>query len=691
MRLRPTAKTAPERSVATRVLRAGDGRLRVEGRLSPTSGPVVVRRRRGGAEVAHPYVRAGRDPEFAVTIDVAALPPEAATWDLWAGEDRIAAPPEEELPPQQRVRGGGYVFRYRPFPTTRGNLSLEVRASTPAPHAEVVRVTVGEASVTITADAPASAAGGRLVAVSSVDGTELSWPLAAEYRRFTAVVELADLVTEGEPDVWALHVETEGERLRLGAHDDDVPNKHDVLVFPRHEVERDGVVRWLRPAYSTANNLGIRSRPPEEDEEEAVGHEDDAEDERVAGASTFLDRLVAWRLRRLGRRLRRRRRRRRAGVAGSEPVVIVIAHAFGMGGTIRTALNLAGYLARTRSVEVVSVVRRRDVPFIPFPEGVDVTVLDDQREDAPRPPSVLVHPDEHFSRMATLRTDRLLARKLRSLRSGVVVTTRPALNVLAARLVPAGAAVVAQEHMHFAGYGEAVAAQKREAYPSLDGLAVLTEDDLREYRDVLPHGSVRLTRIRNALPPLSGGTSTLDAPLVVAAGRLVPQKGFDLLVPAFAPVARAEPDWRLRIYGDARPYRYHALRRLIFEHELYNEVLLMGSTDRLGEVMANASLFVLSSRFEGLPMVIIEAMSKGLPVVAFDCPTGPREMIDDGVNGTLVPPEDVGALGEAILELVQDPAKRRRYGAAARVKAREYDIEEIGRQWEELLGEVTGS
>ena len=678
MRFRPTANPAPQRSVATRVLRAGDGLLRVEGSLSAASGPLVLRRRRGEVELPLPTVRAGRDPEFAVTIDVTALPAEAATWDLWAGEERVAAPAEDELPQQQRVRGGGNVYRYRPFVTTRGNLSLEVRVSAAPPHAEVVRVMVREASLTITADAPASAAGGRLVAVSSLDGTEFSWPVAAEYRRFTAVVELADLVTTGEPDVWALHLDGPGERLRLGAHDDDVPNKHDVLVFPRSEVERGGVVRRLRPAYTAANNLVVRSRLSADEEE--------AGDQRASGPATRLDRVAAWRLRRLGRRLRRRGSRR--SPVAADRVVIVIAHAFGMGGTVRTALNLAGFLARTREVEIVSVVRRRDVPFIPFPDGVEISVLDDQRDDGPRAPSVLVHPDEHFSHMATLRTDRLLARKLRSLRSGVVITTRPALNVLAARLVPRGAAVVAQEHMHFAGYGDAVAQQKREAYPSLDALAVLTDDDLREYREALPPGSVKLARIRNALPPLSGGTSRLDAPLVLAAGRLVPQKGFDLLVPAFATVARQQPDWRLRIYHDARPYRYRQLRRLILEHGLYNEVLLMGSTDRLGEVMANASLFVLSSRFEGLPMVIIEAMSKGLPVVAFDCPTGPREMIDDGVNGTLVPPEDVGALGEAILELVADPARRRRYGEAAREKAREYDIEQIGPLWEELLGEV---
>ncbi|HEV2061569.1 MAG TPA: glycosyltransferase family 4 protein, partial [Solirubrobacteraceae bacterium] len=493
---------------------------------------------------------------------------------------------------------------------------------------------------------------------------------------------LAPLAGRGdELDVWGLFLEAGGERLRLGAHLDGIADKHDVIVFPRREVAG----RFLRPYFTDANNLSIRSRAAADDDDPDPEPEEDEEPAARPGSSPgVLDRLAAWRLERL-----MRRGRRRGGNAGGR-VHIVLGHAFGLGGTIRTTLNLAGFLARTHEVELISVVRQEDLPFIAFPEGVRVTVLDDQRDADPAPPSVLVHPDEAFSATATLRTDRLLARRLRSVRSGVVITTRPALNITAARLVRRGVPVVAQEHMHFGGYGDAVAQQKREAYPSLDALAVLTDDDLRSYREALDPAP-RLRRIRNALPPLRGGVSSLERPTVIAAGRLTPQKGFDLLIPAFAPVARAHPDWRLRIYGGGRPFRFHALRRIVFEHSLYNEVLLMGATDRLGEEMARASIFVLSSRFEGLPMVIIEAMSKGLPVVAFDCPTGPREMISDGVDGTLVPAGDVAALGDAIGELIADPARRRRYGAAAIEKAREYDLDVIGAQWEELLAEVRGA
>jgi glycosyltransferase involved in cell wall biosynthesis len=114
----------------------------------------------------------------------------------------------------------------------------------------------------------------------------------------------------------------------------------------------------------------------------------------------------------------------------------------------------------------------------------------------------------------------------------------------------------------------------------------------------------------------------------------------------------------------------------------------MGATDHLGRALADASVFALSSRFEGFGMVILEAMSKGVPVVSFDCPRGPAELVTDGVDGVVVPDGDVGALAAGLLRLIGDDEGRRRMGAAALEKAAQYDAEAVGRRWDELLGEL---
>ena len=523
-------------------------------------------------------------------------------------------------------------------------------------HAEITALVVGPEQLEVTVDA----AGDELVARHRKAGAEVRVPLQAG----RAELPFARLTDGGVWDLWV-----DGD-VRVGRHDDGVPNKRQTVALPRRG--------RAQPYYTVEDNLSVR-----------IGEPQPAPAAATPRPGFLRDRVVrplAIAAHRAGSRLVQLLVRP-GSPDGFDGVRILLMHAYGMGGTIRTCLTLAEHLAKHGPVEIISIVRTRDEPFFPFPDGVTVTVLDDRRGRHRRGlPSVLVHPDDHTYAKLSLRTDVRLLRRLRRMRSGVLVTTRPGFNVLAARHAPRELTVVGQEHMNIHSHLPGLTRDIEHSYAQLDALAVLTDADRADYARMLAGSPTRVEQIPNAVPELGGATADPDSRIVVAAGRLTPQKGFDLLIPAFADVVAERPDWQLRIHG-AGPQRGE-LRRLVAEHELYANVFLMGPTPQLGEALAEGSIFVLSSRFEGFGMVIVEAMSKGLAVVSFDCERGPSEIISDGSDGLLVPELDVAALGAAINGLVADRDRRAQLGRAALETARRYDREAIGARWDALLANL---
>lgn len=138
--------------------------------------------------------------------------------------------------------------------------------------------------------------------------------------------------------------------------------------------------------------------------------------------------------------------------------------------------------------------------------------------------------------------------------------------------------------------------------------------------------------------------------IIVAAGRLFHQKNFPLLLSAFSRFSPRHPEYRLRIYGEG--YMLEELKVLCLEHGIQEKVEFPGKSNVLLEKMNSAAMFVLSSDYEGMPNVLLEAMCMGMPVISTDCPSGgPRELIEDGVNGLLVPVGDEKALSAAMEKL----------------------------------------
>ncbi|HEV2770862.1 MAG TPA: glycosyltransferase family 4 protein [Solirubrobacteraceae bacterium] len=694
--------------------------LRVIGECRPGGDdPVhlVLHGRDAAPERRVALARAGEDArEVEATIELAKLAPPAGTsgtWDLHVasnGEpaERVAAGGDTALGAAAVFAAGTALYRVRPCRAQDGGVTVEAEAL--PPHAEVLRVLIEEDAAVVEGTLPASVAGSprrtELVARRRSDGEQTRGPVELTGERFRARIGLSQLVTDREDgDVWDLEVDVEGAgRLRLGAHHDAIPNKREVVVLPARRVGGNGAERETRPFFTVENNLSIRSTPVPAPAGGAPGSGSapPARKRRTNLQQRVLVPLAIG-VHRAATRVAALLLRRGPGpqAAGDgRSVHVLLMHAYGMGGTIRTTLNLVERLAESHDVEVISMVRRRERPFFAFPSGVTVTAVDDQRASAAPAgvggrlrgllralPSVLMHPDDQAFAACSLWMDVQLLRRLRSLRSGTLIGTRPGLNIIAARLAPPGVLSVGQEHMNFAAHRRpGLSAAIRRDYGKLDALGVLTEDDLHDYGELLRAAPTRLARIPNALPPLEGEVSPLEAKVVVGAGRLTRQKGFDLLIRAFERVARERPDWQLRIYGRGR--EHGALQRLILDRELYNNVFLMGPTRRLGEAFSRASIFALSSRFEGFGMVIVEAMSKGLPIVSFDCPRGPSEIVNPDRDGVLVPPGDVAALSQSLIDLIDDPERRRRFGVAAVEKAQAYDLVEIGRRWEMLLDEL---
>ena len=382
----------------------------------------------------------------------------------------------------------------------------------------------------------------------------------------------------------------------------------------------------------------------------------------------------------------------------SRKVFILLVSAWGMGGTIRAAINLAGYLADHHEVEIISTYRRRERPYFAFDPRVTVTALDDERPGAlpwlvrhlrrllRRFSSTLYHPADIRKDDHNLWTDVQLVRRLRKQR-GVLIGTRPGLNILAADLQAPGLVTVGVEQMNFASHVRHLRRAIVNRYARLDALAVLTEQDRAAYEQALDGKAPPIWRIPNTVHDLEPPLADLSAKRIFAAGRYTSQKGFDLLIEAFIPVAARHPDWELRICG--RGIRKQELIDLIDRRGLARQVTLAGPSEDIPGEMARASIYALSSRYEGFPLVLIEAMSKGMAVVAFDCPTGPADIVDDHGNGILVPPQDVEALTAGLLEMIEDEPLRRRCASAAVETAREYTMSAVGPGWDAMLESVS--
>jgi glycosyltransferase involved in cell wall biosynthesis len=515
-----------------------------------------------------------------------------------------------------------------------------------------------------------------------------------------------------------------GRTVRAAGFEDDLVGKHRlVLTDP---VEGHATDRWWTTTlrFTDRDNLVVtttaaRPRPPGDplatwEVEQGALEPEDADDGPARGTghrvlrvgARALFQLLSW----WSRRARRRTATRGRGTSGDRTthrVHLLLANLHAAGGTVRATANLANALAARGDTEVALVsvyrlVRRRYVTLAPEVRTrvlVDEPALDDHPGTGPAAwlkrrlrsaPSVLIPADDPRAHRFSLLSDVQLVRWLRGISNGTIVTTRAGLSVTAARFARPGVRVVAQQHVPFETQTALLRSVLVDSYRRTDAVCVLTEADARLLRGPLSDAGTLVRVLPNPLEEPPGGPpeAPLTAPRIICGGRVSPVKGTDLLLAAFARLAEAHPDWELRIHGSARADRLAAAQHLVRTHQLHDRVRLLPPTPRFELELAKASICAVPSRHEAFGMVVIEALQAGVPVVAFDCPVGPGEILTDGHDGLLVPPEDVDGFAAALATLMTDAERRHQLAHAGRRRATDFAPDRVAAAFVELLDEL---
>ena len=345
------------------------------------------------------------------------------------------------------------------------------------------------------------------------------------------------------------------------------------------------------------------------------------------------------------------------------------------GGTDNVSVMISNELSQKTDCEIsfISLFEERDIPFFSINPAIQRFRLY----------PTATHGIQHY-----FDTCKRLRNIVAMQHIDVLVDIDCILDMYSLPLRKTGVKVVSWEHFNYL-QNPGVPYRKltrRWAARSADAIVTLTETDKKLYQSNL--------KLKCPIVAIPNPMETPDSPvsydanshLILSSGRLTYQKGFDLLVEVASKGLPDHPDWTWMVLGEGedRPM----LEQKIRDAHLNGRLVLKGRVDDVDSYYRRSAMFVMTSRFEGLPMVLLEAKAHRLPLVSFDCLTGPAEIIEDWVNGTLVPPEDVDSMAAAVNELIENRTRRVEYSAMSGSNANRYDINTIITQWKSLLKKV---
>lgn len=257
----------------------------------------------------------------------------------------------------------------------------------------------------------------------------------------------------------------------------------------------------------------------------------------------------------------------------------------------------------------------------------------------------------------------------------VIVHNMGKLSLLCA-LLPKVKKLVTLEHVSFVSRPKKIQILSKFFYKWVDQVVTLTQKDKEQFDKF--HSKVIV--IPNFSPFSIVPKSTFSSKQIVTIGRLTDQKNYLHLLKAWQKIYQMIPEWHLNIYGEGEHKKM--LEDYIKQNSL-QQVILKGSTSNVEDVYRNSDFFVMSSKYEGLPMVLVEAQSFGLPIISYNCPFGPAEIVQNDVNGFLVEDQNIQELSDAILTLAMSPEVLISFSEKSLVKAQEFQSDRIIKLWSE--------
>lgn len=362
------------------------------------------------------------------------------------------------------------------------------------------------------------------------------------------------------------------------------------------------------------------------------------------------------------------------------------------GGIEKQTISLANELCKYYEVELLTFYSMNKAPAYPVDSRVKIRYLYDGAPNRGEVKaavknknlSAIFREGRKAAKILYLKKQ-LMIKEIKSLKCDFVLSTRIEYAQMLSRYAPEGVVTMTQEHLH--DDSEKYVSRVKKAFSGLDYLLVLCGGSKRNYsRWLSENKKIKIVEIPNILDSIPAESSALDGFRLVAAGRLHPVKNFDKLIDVFAIVHNELPQATLTIVGggDERSRLESRASAL----GLGDNITFTGmvSSDEVMEHFINSDIYVMTSRTECLPMVLLEASSVGLPLIAFDVPVGPASLIAEGENGFLAEYPCEEEMAEKIIYLLKNRDKLRQMGAKAKEMAIAYTAEEITPLWRELFG-----